>query len=577
MIEELGIKGLGVIEDAHLEFSPHFTVVTGETGAGKTMVVTGLGLLMGERADSGALRQGVERAVVEGRWTLPADSRVTRRVVDAGGSIEDDSLLILRSMNAQGRSRAHAGGAAVPVSVLAEIADELVALHGQSDQQHLTQPTRQRSLLDAFAKVQPVLHKYHDCYRKLATAESELAALVSERKERRQEADLLRFGLDEIAEVSPVSGEDASLKAEGQRLAHAEDLRTAAQTARQSLGADDDQPAAGQFIQDAIRALDAMKEHDSRIAELVEQLTEIEVLAADVGSELRAYLEEVEADPQRLTEVNDRRSLLTQLTRKYGGTVDEVLQWQQTSSKRLIVLEATDDDVERLSADVGRLRAQLAEHAEELSSLRTKAAKKLAQQATKELTVLAMPAAQLIVDVRDEPVSDDANDIDGLTMADGRRVAFGPEGIDVVDFLLQPHPDAPARPLGKGASGGELSRVMLAIEVTVAAVNPVPTFIFDEVDAGVGGEAAVEVGRRLAALARHSQVIVVTHLPQVAAFADLHLVVTKGSQGTVTSSNITRVEQGDRARELARMLAGLADSPLGQAHAEELLEIAQRR
>ena len=572
MIEELRIKGLGVIEDAQLEFSAKFTAVTGETGAGKTMVVTGLGLLLGERADSGAIRQGVERAVIEGRWTLAKSDAVSERVLDAGGSVDDNSLVVLRSVSPQGRSRAHAGGTAVPLSVLSEIAEELVAVHGQSDQQQLTQPARQRVLLDAYSNAGLALVGYRDCYRQLMKAESELEALVSQRNERRQEADLLRFGLDEIAKAAPASGEDIDLKAEGQRLAHAEDLRRAARAAQEALIADDDYPAASQFLHEAIRALQAMREHDTRIAGFIQQLTEVELLVADAGSELRAYLEEVEADPERLASLNERRSLLTQLTRKYGATIDDVLQWQETSSKRLIALESTDDDVERLTRAVTRLREELGEHAQKLSRIRATGANKLSKQVTEELSALAMPSARLLVDVR----QDDDHEDRGLSLPDGRRVNFGPDGTDAVEFLLKPHADAPERPLGRGASGGELSRVMLAIEVTVAAANPVPTFIFDEVDAGVGGEAAVEVGRRLARLARHAQVIVVTHLPQVAAFADLHLVVTKGSQGSVTSSNITQVEQGDRARELARMLAGLADSSLGQAHAEELLEIAQR-
>jgi len=568
MLEEVRIDGLGVIDEAVLELSAGFTVLTGETGAGKTMVVTALGLLFGGRADPARVRPGADRAVVEGRLLVPA--QVAREVEEAGGELDEDgregSVLVLsRSVSAEGRSRAFAGGRSVQVSLLQVLADDLVAVHGQADQQQLLKPGRQRDALDRFAgpELARVLSEYRQVFARHRTVREELNALAAAERERAAEAETLRFGLAEIEAVSPVAGEDASLLAEDERLSNADALHAAAATAHEALAGD---PAAAPVEgSDALtllgiagRALDAVRSHDPVLAGLAERLSEAAYQASDLAAELASYLESVDSDPARLAAVQERRAALGRLVRAYGGVsgdVAGVLDWAKQASSRLADLEGADDRITALAAEEASLASQVTSLASELTALRSAAAGRFASEVTAELVDLAMPHASLtaVVTELESP---------------------GPFGADDVEIRLAAHPGAPPLPLHKGASGGELSRVMLAIEVVFAGADPVPTFVFDEVDAGVGGKAAVEVGRRLARLARSAQVIAVTHLPQVAAFADNHLVVEKSGDGLVTSSGVMRLDQADRVRELSRMLAGLEDSEFGQAHAEELLAMA---
>ncbi len=568
MIEELRIRSLGVIDDAVLDFDPGFTVLTGETGAGKTMVVTGLGLLLGARADAAQIRRGAKQAVVEGTVRVAPGGPVVERITDAGGSVDDNVAILARSVTTQGRSRAHVGGAGAPVAVLADIAIDLAAVHGQSDQHRLLQPGRQRDLLDAFAQDDDERSKYRLTHTTFTELQQRLDGLVEQRESRLQEADLLRFGLDEIAQTQPDIGEDVALLAEEQRLAHADELHGAAGSARQLLDSDGDRDGANAMLAEARRILDAVREHDEVLAKLADRVAELGYLTTDVAADLASYLDGVAVDPRRLATVSERRAALAHLTRKYGSTIDDVLQWSEKAAKRLADLDSTDDELERLTDTLKTVRSELSDSAWRLSLRRQSAATELSNKVTQEMTALAMPHALLRVDVEQQETEG------GLQLSDGRCVRFGADGIDDVTIVLQPHADAPAQTLAKGASGGELSRVMLALEVVLAGVDPVPTFVFDEVDAGVGGKAAVEVGRRLARLARSAQVIVVTHLPQVAAFADRHLVVSKSHDGVVTSSDVVALDASNRPKELARMLAGLEDSALGQAHAEELLELA---
>jgi DNA repair protein RecN (Recombination protein N) len=567
VIEELRIRNLGVIEDATLELDPGLTVVTGETGAGKTMVVNGLGLLLGQRADSGQVRSGAERAVVEGRVRVDPAGPVARRAVEAGGRLDDDVLVVARAVSAEGRSRAHVGGTGAPVGLLAELAEELVAVHGQADQQRLLQPARVRELVDRFAAAPELFDRWRQTYRAWQEADAELSGLVESRDQRGREADLLRLDLAEVAAAAPQPGEDVALVAEEAVLAHGDDLHRAAAAAREALQADDGSDAAT-HVAAARHLLDQAREHDPALAALADRAAEIGVLVTELAGDLASYAASVDTDPLRLAAVGERRAELAALTRKHGPTVADVLQWAAVAEQRLELLSRGDERVSELTETVQGLREDLSHLAPELSACRTSAVTRLGAAVTGELAALAMPEAVVTGRV-DQPRADD-----GLQLPDGRRVRAGLDGTDDVELLLQPHPDTEPRPLGKGASGGELSRVMLALEVALAGADPVPTFVFDEVDAGVGGTAAVEVGRRLSRLARDAQVLVVTHLPQVAAFADRHLVVAKTSDGRVTRSGVSRLDDAGRALELARMLAGLADSDLGRAHAEELLQVA---
>ncbi|MCW2909842.1 MAG: repair protein RecN [Actinomycetia bacterium] len=574
MLEEVRINALGVIEDAVLELSPGFTVVTGETGAGKTMVVTGLGLMFGGRADPARVRPGSDRATVEGRLRIDPAGRVAVQVTEAGGELDDDgaTLIVSRSVSAEGRSRAYAGGHSVPVSLLTYLADDLVAVHGQADQQQLLRPGRQRESLDRFAgpALAAVAADYHRAYQWHRDVRSELEELTGRARERAQEGEDLRRGLAEIERLEPVAGEDVELRAEEERLANADELHTAASTAHDALLGDPssgsyDLPDAVSLLATATQALEAAAAHDAVLGGLAARLSEAAYLISDIGAELASYVESVEADPARLAAVQQRRADLTRLIRSYGtagatadgegGDVAAVLAWAGQAAGRLGELDGDDDRITGLAADAERLGAAVAGLAGQLTTLRKEAAARFASEVTAELAVLAMPHAS-------------------LTVAVTPQEEFGPHGADEVEIRLAAHPGAPALPLAKGASGGELSRVMLAIEVVFAGADPVPTFVFDEVDAGVGGKAAVEIGRRLARLARLAQVIVVTHLPQVAAFADTHLVVEKAGDGSVTRSGVTRLDDSGRVTELSRMLAGLEDSEFGRAHAGELLTAA---
>ena len=577
MLEEVRITALGVIDDAVLELSPGFTVVTGETGAGKTMVVTGLDLMFGGRADPARVRPGAERATVEGRLRIDPAGRVAQQVNEAGGDLDDDgaTLIVSRSVSAEGRSRAYAGGRSVPVSLLTYVADDLVAVHGQADQQQLLRPARQRQALDRFAGpgLATVLGDYQRAYQRHREIRAELAELTGLARERGQEAEDLRRGLAEIERLEPAEGEDTALLAEEDRLAHADALHAAATTAHETLLGD---PSSGSYeAADAVtllgaarQALEAVAEYDASLAGLAARLSEAAYLVSDVAAELASYVQSVDADPGRLAAVQERRGDLTRLIRAYGvaaegpasgdpaaGDLGAVLAWAKQASSRLAELDGDDDRITALAEEEARVGGTVAGLAGQLTAARKAAAERFSAEVTTELSALAMPHAK-------------------LTVAVTEAGEFGPHGADEVEIRLAAHPGAPPLPLSKGASGGELSRVMLAIEVVFAGADPVPTFVFDEVDAGVGGKAAVEIGRRLARLARLAQVIVVTHLPQVAAFADAHLVVEKADDGSVTRSGVTRLDEAGRLTELSRMLAGLEDSEFGRAHAGELLAAA---
>ncbi len=555
MIEELRIADLGVISSAALHLHPGLTVVTGETGAGKTMVVTGLGLLLGGKTDATTVRTGAERARVDGVFRID-DPEVTERVHQAGGELDEDELIITRRLSATGRSRAYVGGVPVPAGVCAGVAERLIAIHGQSEQLRLTGAERPRELLDRFAGAdhQGTLERYRTAYATRRSAATELTQLRSEAQARAREIDLLSFGLGEIEKVDPQPGEDTALGEEARRLQSADDLRLAAQTALYAVAGGDDE--AGGALVDVTRARRAVEvvADDPELGDLAKRLAESSYLLADVAADLARYIEDLAADPGRLEQIAERRAALAGLTRKYGTTIDEVLAWGAVSAARLDTLQTGDERIDALAAEVARLDEQIATLAAEVSRLRRRAADQFAARAVAELAPLAMPHARLVFACT--------------------TVEPGPHGADHVELLFAANPGSPPRPLGKAASGGELSRVRLALEVALAAGHTPGTLVFDEVDAGIGGKVAVEIGRRLAALSQHTQVVVVTHLAQVAAFADRHYVVVKSSDGQVSTSGIRQVAERDRAAELARMMAGLETSDSALAHAGELVELA---
>jgi DNA repair protein RecN (Recombination protein N) len=573
VLAEMSISGLGVIDEATLELHPGFTVLTGETGAGKTMVVTGLHLLSGGRAEASRVRSGAVRASVEGRFELRDDAEALDLAASAGADPDEDgSLIALRVVGIDGRSRAHLGGRSVPVGVLGELTERLLAVHGQNDQLRLMQPAEQRAVLDRFAgeSVNAPLTSYRQLREEWLGVVAELAERTERSREMAREADLLRHGLAEIAAVAPKPGEDAELVEEARRLADIDQLRLVASAAQLAISGsaegDADTPGTLGLVAEARRQLTSTD--DPKLRDLEPRLAEASVLLVDVGSELGGYLDGLEADPARLEQVLARQAELKALTRKYAADVDGVLAWAEEAEERLSGLDTSEEALTELATRRDALAVQLAERAAEVSQARTKAAEELSEAVTAELSGLAMAAAAIEVSV--SPKDAEANDSLALTVGEAVRHA-GPDGVDEVELRLRPHEGAQPMPVHKGASGGELSRVMLALEVVLAHSDTVPTLVFDEVDAGVGGRAAVEVGRRLARLARSHQVIVVTHLAQVAAFADRHLVVDKTSGGGLTRSGVRVLDEKERVVELARMLAGMDSTDTGRAHAEELL------
>jgi DNA repair protein RecN (Recombination protein N) len=563
------IRGLGSIDDATLELGSGLTVVTGETGAGKTMVVTGLTLLFGGRADPGRVRAS-GKAGVEGRLLLPPESPAWERAADAGADPDDDgSLILARTVSAEGRSRAFLGGRSVPVGVVAELSEGLLAVHGQTDQLRLSRPAEQRRALDRYAGPAQLtlLAGYREAYQRWRELAADLERRHTQARELAQAADVLRHGLAEIEAVSPEPGEDEDLDTQAKRLADADALRAAADVARLALVGDVTGDLGGAEVpQDATAAL-AIAERalaasdDPTLVLLAQDLADAVAVVSDVAGQLAGYVADLDADPGRLAEVLDRRAALTALVRKYAGPgegLGGVLAWAEDAAGRLAQLDTSDEALEALTKARNAARAEVDDLAAQLSAGRRAAAQGFAAEVGAELAGLAMKSATVSFSIDSHPDEP------------------GADGVDEVGLLLAPHPGAPPRPVHKGASGGELSRVMLAIEVVFAGADPVPVMVFDEVDAGVGGQAAGEIGRRLARLARDHQVVVVTHLAQVAAFADTHVVVDKSpdTAAGVTATDIRAVTGEDRVRELARMLSGLGDSETGQAHARELLAVA---
>ncbi|MFS8936016.1 DNA repair protein RecN [Corynebacterium sp. c25Ua_89] len=546
MLVDITIEDLGVIERSAAEFAEGLTVLTGETGAGKTMVVTGLRLLAGGRADASRVRDGAQKAAVEGRFAT--GRAAAAEVVESVGGVADENgeYIASRTVSAAGRSRAYLGGRAVPAATLSDFSSHVLTVHGQNDQLRLLAPEQQLAAVD---RSQPSIAKVRDTYTEAFRTWRELAKDYKRRTESRrelaQEVDRLQFAINEIGEVAPEPGEDTELVTLIQRLQDVDTLREAAATALSAVDGDDsygEAEAASALLGRASTAL--VGSSDKELAALGERLSDITSQVSDIAAELGTYLESLPADPNLLEESLRRQQDLKQLTRKYAADIDGVLAWRDAAAEKLDSMDTSAEVLEELKAKVMEAEKQMVARASALTKARKKAAKNLSKQVTEEIHGLAMPNSALNVEIRE--------------------AKYSKTGADEVEFQLN------GKPLAGAASGGELSRVMLALEVVLADGDGA-TMVFDEVDAGVGGRAAVEIGRRLARLATSNQVIVVTHLPQVAAYADSHLHVSKEK----FTSGVSDLSASERVEELARMLAGLDDTETGRAHAQELFDRAQ--
>ena len=550
MITSLGIKNIGVISSANLEFGAGFTALTGETGAGKTMVLTALGLLLGSRADSSTVRTGSQQLLVEGRISN-SSIVLSERLSELGCDTSEEEILINRTVSSDGRSRAAIGGASVPVSVLEEITSDLVTIHGQSDQTRLRSIARQREALDLFGgdTINIAKADYQTSFRQHQELQSRIARMQSASEADQLRLESLKLKISDIEALGSALGELSEVSEQINRMSNVESLRAAATSAHNTLSSEDDSDAT-ELLSKATKYLDGSV--DPELKKLAGQLSDITSMASEVSGNLASYLADLDADPKALDQLLGRKAELIAVERRYGIELDELITMLPALQAEVLDLDSSDEQIEQLEMQFAALESQLAAQAATLTKVRQEAAKLMSERVSEELAQLAMASARLEVQI---------------TPAN----SFEAEGADRVEFMLASYSGSEARSLSKGASGGELSRIMLAIELVLVAGQFLPTMIFDEVDAGVGGQAAVELGRRLKKLSESTQVIVVTHLPQVAAFADHQIRVAKDSSGEITESSVESLSQEQRQHELARMLSGNPDSEVALEHAKELL------
>ena len=560
-LEEISIRSLGVIESSNIEFKPGLTVLTGETGAGKTMVLTALGLVLGSKSDSDLVRQGQERAIVTGKFAVPKD--LAAQIIDAGGEVEEESVVISRTVSTAGKSRVLVGGVVSSAVAVSSFASSLVEIHAQSSSSKLTKPGVARELLDRFAGIDLTAYQQtFDQYQQILRRINDLKEQLSQAD--RQIAELSKLA-DEFAKLNPKSGELVEIEDEIAKLGSVEVLNQAVSAAL-NLFENEDHSAVN-MLQQIRKNLDQVNGKDKQLDAITERYTESLLNLQDISSDLTSYLSQLEADPNRFEKLQDRKASLNSLLKRYGKGSDKEAAFEQllidgkSAKERIADLSGGDQRVAELQKEADSLFKQLQEQGLALSKLRKVNGEKLSSQVTDEVRSLSMPNASFVIE---QTIGDVKN-----------SKSFTSNGIDEISILFTAHSGGTALALNKVASGGELSRVMLALEVVIAEAGPIGTYIFDEVDAGVGGKAAVEVGRRLSKLSKSAQVIVITHLAQVAAWADNHLVVKKSENGLVTQSDVIEVSANERKIEIARMLSGQEDSQTAQEHAGELLAIVK--
>jgi DNA repair protein RecN (Recombination protein N) len=546
-------------------------VLTGETGAGKTMILTALSLVLGGKSDSSLVRTGSDRLVASAQFTLPKTSgEISVIAEESGADISEGSLILTRTVNADGKSKAVAGGITVPAATLISFADQLVEIHGQAANHQIVKSARQRELLDRFAGTELV--KSLEIYQRALGRYNELKARIksmreSSTKRDREIADLEEFVLG-WNKLKPTRGEYAEVANQIARLSSVEDLRSASDGASQALT--DEAAGALTSLVAARRFLDIAKGKDSKLDSIAAVVAEGFFVIDEASRDLSSYLTALEADPAKLDSLQIRKAEIIAFIKKWGNAADpdeELIQLsEKAKSARATIADLTggDDRIAELEIEMQGVKKELLSQAKVLTKIRSIAAQRLSNSVSDEIHALSMPHTQFSISLNSADYEGSLKESDFTLL-----------GCDEVVMQIQGHVDGPLIALGKGASGGEMSRIMLALEVVLAQTHPVGTYIFDEVDAGVGGKAAIEVGRRLAALAQHSQVIVVTHLPQVAAWADTHFVVRKSSDGSVSQSDVAKLDSHNRIEEIARMLAGLEGSASAREHAAELLAMRE--
>jgi DNA repair protein RecN (Recombination protein N) len=563
-LEEISIRNLGIIEQSELELGRGLNVLTGETGAGKTMILTALNLVLGGKSDSSLVRHGSERLVATAQFSVTKDSK--DQLDEIGAEVDGSSLIVTRTVNSDGKSKASCGGVTVPAGTLADVTEPLIEIHGQSANSQIVKPARQRELLDRFGgtAVASSLSDYQEKYSEYLELKDRIKAMKASANKRDGEIAELEEFLAAWAKLKAVRNEPSSVEDEIKRLSSVEDLRIASSGAMSAL--DSEESGALTLLHSARRFLDAAKGKDSKLEEIAERVAESLFILDDASSDLASYATSLEADPERLDYLQNRKAELNLFTKRWGGTesADEelvLLAAKAKSGKESIAdLKGGDERIAELETELAKIKKSLLAAAQKLSKARSASAESLSQSVTSEIQALSMPHTRFFAEVLSPDYSGALKESD-----------FTQLGCDEVSMQIQGQDDGPKIALGKGASGGEMSRIMLGLEVVIAKSHPVGTYIFDEVDAGVGGKAAIEVGKRLHALAQNSQVIVVTHLPQVAAWADTHFVVKKSSDGSVVQSGVSKLGQSERVEEIARMLAGLEESSSAREHAAELL------
>ena len=563
-LEEISIRNLGIIEQSELELGRGLNVLTGETGAGKTMILTALNLVLGGKSDSSLVRHGSERLVATAQFSVTAESKVL--LDEIGAEVDGSSLIVTRTVNSDGKSKASCGGITVPAGTLAEVTEPLIEIHGQSANAQIVKPARQRELLDRFggSSIASVLSEYQKAYSEYLELKDRIKAMKSSANKRDGEIAELEEFLAAWAKLKAVRNEPSSVEDEIRRLSSVEDLRIASSGAMAALDSEDS--GALTLLHSARRFLDAAKGKDSRLEEIAERVAESLFILDDASSDLASYATSLEADPERLDFLQNRKAELNLFIKRWGGaeSADEelvLLAAKAKSGKESIAdLKGGDERIAELESDLAKIKKSLLASAQKLSEARSTAADSLSTSVTTEIQALSMPHTRFFAEIISPDYAGNLKESD-----------FTQLGCDEVSMQIQGQVDGPKIALGKGASGGEMSRIMLGLEVVIAKSHPVGTYIFDEVDSGVGGKAAIEVGKRLHALAQNSQVIVVTHLPQVAAWADTHFVVRKSSDGSVVQSGVSKLGQSERVEEIARMLAGLEESSSAREHAAELL------